>query len=258
MPAPESPTPKDVRDALKERIATKQGTITGSDLVAAVGSAPEADKGPTIDDGLDAETVVPESELPSTKLGGVLDAESDKASDTAAAALKTLTEKKKADLVISPAEKRQFLEQAILNGGRYTWCFECMGGAVRAVFRTRSSEEMSAIVAQTTKELRTGIIASEERFATALVRRLLVCQLERLNDVDYPHLAAPLFETVRVDTATGKTEHVMPGWITQAEELFPKSEALAEVLMGGLREFELRYQLMLEQARDVDFWKPVG
>lgn len=256
MPS-ESPTPDNLRSALKERIATKQGTITGSDLAAAVGNAAEAETGPTVDEGLDTETVVPASELPSTKLDDVLGAESDKASGTAAAALAALTEKKKDALVITPAEKRQFLEQAIIGGGRYTWNFECLGGALRAVFRTRSSEEMNAIATQTAKELRTGVIASDERFVAVLVRRLLVCQLERLNDVELPRLAEPLFETVRVNAATGKTEHVMPGWLTQVEEIFPKSEALAETLMGGLREFELRYQLMLEQARNVDFWKPV-
>jgi hypothetical protein len=60
-----------------------------------------------------------------------------------------------------------------------------------------------------------------------------------------------------VNKETGKPEHVMPGWLQQAAELFPKSEAMAELLMRGLREFDIRYSIMLEKAADVNFWKPV-
>jgi hypothetical protein len=153
---------------------------------------------------------------------------------------------------ITQPERDLFLD-AVVTGKRFRLSYTLFDGRYTVVFRSRSQAETQALTAQLMHEMRTSPnLSAEFQYGARLRCMLLAAQVDSINGTAYTELATPLLRTVDGDKITE------PGWLAQANGWQQAAEGLTVAIYAALQEFERKYWTMVENARDQNFWKPVG
>lgn len=153
------------------------------------------------------------------------------------------------DVTIEQKHKDAFL-RCVATGDRYTEDFSLFNGEVTLQLRCRSIEESDAIMAYLRHQALGGKVKTDYEYQALLRILLLVSQVARLNETEFPTMEKPLFSTV------SGTQFVPPAWENRINFWKEKSEALVSSIATAVAEFEARYWAMIKASSDINFWKP--
>lgn len=152
---------------------------------------------------------------------------------------------------ITKVDRELFLA-ALVTGDRFVLPFSLFNGKVTGKFRSRLQAESQAIVAQLNREVTGGQIITTIDYATRMRNLLLATQVAELLDEVHLPLKEPLMQTVTGE----KDATILPGWLGQANLWCEKSEGLISALYSELQLFESKYWVMVNNAREQNFWNP--
>ena len=159
---------------------------------------------------------------------------------------------KRAQVVITPQDKEAFLD-AMISNKRMVLKFTRCGGKISVVVRSRMIPETQAIMQQLRREMDSLSLVTQTDYTARLRAMGLAAQIVSVNDTVNDTLNAPLFPTVGAD---GKT--LPPGWLGQSAYFTNISDGLQNIVWGCLSEFEDKYWIMVEDAKDANFWNPAA
>ena len=148
---------------------------------------------------------------------------------------------------ISQEEKDNFLS-ALVSGKRYTADYRLFNGRLTVRFRCRSVGESEAIEAYCRRQMVSGAISGPIEYTDLTRLSLLVAQVERVNDIQYPEMRAPLL------TVESEGKPIPPAWEAELTTWRNKPEAVVTAISNALQDFEAKYWAMVEASRDVNFW----
>lgn len=152
-------------------------------------------------------------------------------------------------VTVEARHKEAFLD-SLVTGDRYRETLSLYGGRVKVTFRSRTLAETDAIMSHLQHLAAGKIVTSDYEYSSAVRLAMLAAQVERLNEVEYPPLAEPLFY---VDTGESVDP---PGWLDAVSIWQSKPEALVAALGAACSEFEARYWAMVKASGDINFWQP--
>lgn len=158
-----------------------------------------------------------------------------------------LAEPPKEPVKISPEEKERFLD-SLVSGDRFTLDYRLFNGRMTVRFRCRSVGESEAIEAYCRRQMVEGKISGPIEYTDLTRLSLLVAQVARLNDIEYPPMRAPLLFTEK------DGQKLPPAWEAELQTWRNKPEAVVTAVSNALQDFEAKYWAMVEASRDVNFW----
>ena len=150
---------------------------------------------------------------------------------------------------ILPEHKDAFLK-SIATGERYKENFSLFNGSIKLRLRCRSIDESDALMAYIRQQSLMGNLSTDYEYQSLIRLLLLIPQVERLNDIEFPEMEKPLFSTVN------GLEKVPPAWVGRLEFWRNKPEALVSSISSALAQFETRYWAMIKASSDINFWQP--
>ena len=158
-----------------------------------------------------------------------------------------LAEPPKEPVKITAEEKERFLD-ALVSGERFMLDYKLFNGRMSVRFRCRSVGESEAIESYCRNQMVSGAISGPIEYTDLTRLSLLVAQVDRVNDIQYPTMRAPLLIT----ESEGKKNP--PGWEAELATWRNKPEAVVTAISNALQDFEAKYWAMVEASRDVNFW----
>lgn len=152
---------------------------------------------------------------------------------------------------ISVLDKEEFMD-CLVDDRRFTRYFDMLGGRITGKFRSRTTEESMAILAELARRQRnSGVIVSMEHSAF-LRHACLAFQLIEYQGAEYRIPAGPL----RAQYDAEKDELTPPAWLKLVDRYANMDEGLEQALYSKLREFERVYWTLVKHANNQDFWNP--
>ena len=159
---------------------------------------------------------------------------------------------KREQVVITPDDKEAFID-ALVSGKRLVLYFMRCGKRINVAIRSRTVPETQAILQQLKREIDAGTIVTQTDYTTRLRAMMMAAQVVDCNGTHGDPLKEPLFQMVGTD---GKL--VDPAWLGQAQYWNGVSDGLQAVVWSCLQEFEDKYWIMVDDARDANFWSPAA
>jgi len=158
------------------------------------------------------------------------------------------------EVEVSNIDKDEFLD-CLVDDRRFTRQFSLYGGRITGKFRSRSTEESMAILAEVNRIRRDkGAAFTLPEYAAFLRHASLAFQVIELNDVVYSLPEGGL--RAEYDVETDKI--VAPKWTKLVEKYANMEEGLEQGIYTRLMEFERVYWTMVKNAANQDFWNPGG
>lgn len=154
-------------------------------------------------------------------------------------------------VVISDNDREAFLD-AMVSGERFELPFELFNGRIKGRFRSRTQAETNATVAYIGFECRKERIVTGIEYSNRLRNMLLATQVKEINGTAHLPLKPPLLRT-----ADGQNV-IEPGWLNQVSYWETQNDGLVNAVYKELQVFERKYWVMVENARDQNFWNPAG
>ena len=253
--------PEDIKTKVAQRLAGG-GTLSSRDLAAY--AAPKPKEAVTEDAMSKASTV---STLPKAAQGDPAIAAAATPSSGEEAAAQIEQQNKPPDgmqqepvepIVITPDDKRQFLE-AVVTAGRFTKPFSLFGGKISGLLRSRTARESHAMLAELRREYIVGEILGDLGYGDRMRWFALRFQVQELNGIEYPPPAEPLLAQKVLDDKGGEKTHA-PRWVEEALTFFSKNEsdAIVAALYREVNKFEKLYWALVSHAGDQNFWQTEG
>lgn len=154
----------------------------------------------------------------------------------------------KEDLVITPEEKRTFVD-ALVSNSRWIHESSIFGGKIKVTLRSRTRAETDALYAYIRHELSRGdeslsLLQGDMAFI------LLVAHVAELNGTKFPEMKAPL-----TYTEEGGLEKE-PGWIEDLQNWKKRPIGITDALINRIQLFEYKYWAMVSEASNSNFWTP--
>ena len=225
------------------------GKLSSASVQAAIQDAKQEPK-ETADQVIHKETAVDTDEVktddPLIKAGGT-----DNIGDVLKE-METIKKLKRAQLVITPEDKEAFIT-SIISGARLVLSFTRLGERFHISIRSRTVPETQAIFQALKHEIDDAKLITQTDYTIRLRSMMLAAQVVTLNGIDNVTLATPLNRTI---DSIGKT--VEPAWLGQANHWNGISEGVQSIAWECLNEFEDKYWMMVEDAKNANFWNPAA
>ncbi|RIZ71256.1 MAG: hypothetical protein D0530_04840 [Methylococcales bacterium] len=215
-----------------------------------------------------AETSIPatESGTPRSDVGDAAETEYNNSDSkvTAVASIDTRAcphcglQYQKATALDAPSESDKMAwMRHILGEPRFTKEFVEMGGALKIVLRSRTTEENDQIFSQLEDEVKSGVIATaplmyNPGYMLRMQRLMLVCSLKRttpLRQADYPELV----KAAEYKDADGKRRNIV---VAHDLLINGMSEGLLSILLACQKRFDAICRTLIMHTTDENFWKP--
>jgi hypothetical protein len=148
-------------------------------------------------------------------------------------------------------DKNAFLD-ALVSGDRFRRTVSAAGGRLVLVFRSRTEEETNAILTHLARLAQDGTVPNGTSYGLMLRSALLAAQVQRMNDIEFPELAGPMYRTV----VNGKT--VEPAWIPAMSHWNSLQAGTVAIVYRLLQAFEDKYWALVAGATDQNFFSPGG
>ena len=160
---------------------------------------------------------------------------------------------------LTPEDKAAFIE-AMVKGSRFERPFSLFGGRLTGVLRSRTSMESVAILKELGRQLTSIAYMTEQEYSTLLRLAMIKAQLKELNGVIYSEMTEPLMAqsiVTRPLDGIGKEEVKAPAWFDEMQVQFgKKDEGRYAAVYREIRLFEKKYWVLVEHAKDQNFWSP--
>ena len=154
-------------------------------------------------------------------------------------------------VVIDDADREAFLT-ALVSGNRFELPFSLFNGKIAGKFRSRLQAETNATISYISHECRKERIITGIEYTNRLRNMLLATQVAELNGTAFLPLKAPLLRTMDGEKV------IEPGWLDQVTYWEKQNDGLVNALYRELQIFERKYWVMVENAKDQNFWNPAG
>ena len=130
--------------------------------------------------------------------------------------------------------------------------FSLFNGKIAGKFRSRLQAETNATISYISHECRKERIVTGIEYTNRLRNMLLATQVAELNGTAFLPLKAPLLRTMDGEKV------IEPGWLDQVTYWEKQNDGLVNALYRELQIFERKYWVMVENAKDQNFWNPAG
>ena len=230
----------DLKDKLAEKLA--QGGAIGSTDIAEFSPPPKDGKK---DVSGDVETPLTKNAKKDPILKAADDGGAAKALADEVSTASTIAE----PVIITDKDREAFLD-AMVSGNRFVLPFELFNGKVKGCFRSRTQAETNANISYLSYECRKEKIVTGIEYSNRLRNMLLATQVMELNGIAFIELKAPLLRTQDGE----KT--IEPGWLDQVTYWEKQNDGLVNAIYKELQVFERKYWVMVDNAKDQNFWNP--
>ena len=142
----------------------------------------------------------------------------------------------------------------ILGEPRFTKEFVELGGKLKVVLRSRTTEENDQIFAQLEDDIKNGVIsdapiAVNAAYIHRMQRLMLACSLKSISPIhenDYP-----------VITSKDYSDPTKRAVVVAHDKLIaPMSEGMLAILLACIKKFESITRVLIMHTEDENFWQP--
>lgn len=162
---------------------------------------------------------------------------------------------KKEEVVITKEEKDAFID-ALVTGKRFYSNVSLYDGRFVMRLRSRTSRETHAILTWLARKVNSGEINTIIDQGTYLRWAMIVAQVERVNEMEFPEMAEPLYSRLvqtKSEDGKPKMEIEPPAWEASIDWWSRRPEVMLDQVFRELAIFEAKYIKLVEGANDPNF-----